>query len=242
MSVYRPVFVWTRAQRIIHWTIALSVLLLIPLGLFVLFSEFLHIPEKSTDFVMDIHVAIGFVFGAGIAARLIYLFFGSRTSNWRDVVPLNKKQRELGIATVRYYLSGFKGKAPIYFSHNPLAGLADIALFTFGLTQALSGLSMFFLHGEEHGNSHGDGAAHALANGAAHTSAEGFPEWVLWLHLTGAAVIIGFMLAHFAALALHDVVERRGLVSSMISGRKFFDEEEIKELSEEIKEKTDQQL
>ena len=53
----------------------------------------------------------------------------------------------------------------------------------------------------------------------------------------GGAFIIFFVLAHFAALGAHDAAERRGLVSSMINGRKFFSEDELKELAPEMKSK-----
>ncbi len=55
------------------------------------------------------------------------------------------------------------------------------------------------------------------------------------LHDLGAFIIITFILAHLSALALHDVIERRGLISSMISGYKFFREEDLKELHIDIK-------
>ena len=53
----------------------------------------------------------------------------------------------------------------------------------------------------------------------------------------GGAFIIFFVLARFAALGAHDAAERRGLVSSMINGRKFFSEDELKELAPEMKSK-----
>lgn len=221
-GAFRPLRVWSRNQRIIHWVVAATVLLLIPLGALIFSADFLALPEAGEDAVVDLHASIGFIFAIGAAARLIYLFTGPRESGWRDVVPHTRAQWALGVATVRYYLSGFKGKAPLYFSHNPLAGIYDTVLFLAMTTQAISGIAMFILHGEAEGSA-------ALANGA-HAHAEAHPEWLLVVHVIGAVVIIGFVVSHFAALALHDIFEKRGLVSSMISGNKFFDEEEIKEL------------
>lgn len=221
-GAFRPLRVWSRNQRIIHWVVAISVILLIPLGALIISADFLGLPEAGEDAVVDLHASIGFVFAVGAASRLIYLFTGPRESRWRDVVPHTRAQWALGAATVRYYISGFKGKAPLYFSHNPLAGIYDTVLFLAMTTQAISGIAMFILHGE------GEASA-ALANGA-HAHAEAHPGWLLVVHVIGAVVIIGFVISHFAALALHDIFEKRGLVSSMISGNKFFDEEEIKEL------------
>lgn len=246
MPNYHPIFVWDRIQRVIHWVIAFAVLLLIPLGIFILSADYLHIPDESADMVMDIHVIIGFIFGAGVLARIIYLFIGPHNSSWRDTVPHTRAQWSLAGATVKYYLSGFKGKVPLYLSHNPFAGIAYTIFLIFALTQAGSGVSMFLLHGEGHGD---HGAAHAKT-ALAHEQApidhvasantetveeEGIPDWLEDTHALGAFVIILFMLAHFGALGLHDIVERRGLLSSMAGGNKFFSDEEIDELRAEGK-------
>ena len=229
MDCFRHVRVWPRALRIIHWVNAFSVLALIPLGLFILASEFLEMPDEGLDSIIDVHATIGFILATGALARIIYLFTGPSTANWKDVLPHTKKQLALGTATLKYYLSGFRGKAPLYLSHNPIAGLFDAVLFIAFATQAASGITMFFTH------EGAEAVSHSVNHAANH--AAGAPEWLEIIHLAGAAFIILFVLAHFAALGAHDAAERRGLVSSMISGRKFFSEEEIKELDPEMKSK-----
>lgn len=229
MECFRHVRVWPGALRIIHWVNAFSVLALIPLGVFILASEFLEVPDEGLDSIIDVHATIGFVLATGALARIIYLFTGPPAVNWKDVLPHTKKQFALGTATLKYYLSGLRGKAPLYLSHNPIAGLFDTVLFITFAVQAASGITMFFLH-------KGEGAiVHSAAQAINHAS--GPPEWLEALHVAGAAFIIFFVLAHIAALGAHDTAERRGLVSSMISGRKFFSEEELKELDPEIKSK-----
>lgn len=230
MENFHQVPVWPRALRIFHWINAFSVLLLIPLGLFILAGdELLDMPEEGLDAVIDVHATIGFILATGALARIIYLFTGPPQVRWRDVVPYRKEQISLGLATIRYYLSGFRGKAPLYLSHNPIAGLFDTILFIAFVTQAASGISMFFMHEGE-----GEAIAHSVTH--AHTSG-GPPEWLEIIHVIGAIYIIIFVLAHFAALGAHDLRERRGLVSSMISGRKFFTEEELSEIDSDMKKK-----
>lgn len=228
MDCFRHVRVYPRALRIIHWVNAFSVLALIPLGLFILASEFLEVPDEGLDSIIGVHATIGFVLATGALARIIYLFTGPPVANWRDVLPHTKKQFALGTATVKYYLSGFRGRVPLYLSHNPIAGLFDTILFIVFVTQAASGITMFFRH-------EGGAIAHSAAHAATH--AAGAPEWLEIIHVAGAAFIILFVLAHFTALGAHDAAERRGLVSSMISGRKFFSEQELKELDPEMKSK-----
>lgn len=244
MTIFHPIPVWSRNQRIIHWTIAFAVLILIPLGLFIFASDTLDVPEEGVDSIIDLHASIGFVLAAGVIARLIYLFKGPKTSRWQDVLPHKKADWKLAWSTLSFYFSGFKGKAPVYLSHNPLAGIADIVLFVFLTTQALSGATLFYHH--EFGDDGVEAAPAAqthpegVPDGAvSHTHAESWSEELPEeVHVAGAVIIILFVLAHFSALGLHDAVEERGLVSSMISGNKFFSEEEIKELSNQIKEKS----
>lgn len=229
MESFHQVPVWPRGLRIIHWVNAFSVLLLIPLGLFILAgSEFLGLPDEGLDAVIDVHATIGFILTAGALARIIYLFTGPVQVSWKDVVPYRREQISLGFATVRYYLSGFRGKAPLYLSHNPIAGLFDTILFIVFATQASSGITMFLSH---------EGAGEALAHEAGHAVATGPPEWLEVIHVIGAIYIIFFVLAHFAALGVHDVRERRGLASSMISGRKFFTGEELGEIEPDMRKK-----
>ena len=229
MDCFRQVRVYPRALRIIHWVNAFSVLALIPLGLFILASEFLGVPDEGVDSIISVHAAFGFVLATGALARIIYLFTGPPAANWKDVLPHTKRQLALGTATLRYYLSGLRGRAPVYLSHNPVAGLFDTILFIAFATQAASGITMFFLH---YGS---EAIAHSTAHAVDH--AAGPPEWLVIPHVAGAAFIILFVLAHFAALGAHDAAERRGLVSSMISGKKFFSEDEMKELAPEMKSK-----
>lgn len=239
---YRPVAVWDRKLRFIHWVIAFSVLLLIPLGLFILFSEDLGVPEGGVDNIAMIHVVIGGIFAAGVLARVIYLFTGPPEARWTDIFPRTGAQRGLAFATIKYYLSGFKGKVPFYFSHNPFAGLAYTLFFIFAITQAASGLTLYIAHiNEDHSEPVAQSHAHiqakephgkAMEAGVGGEEEEHIPEWAEELHEIGALVIIFFVLAHFAALGVHDIVERRGLVSSMISGYKFFSEEELKEIED----------
>ncbi len=222
MARFRQVAVWPGSLRIVHWVNAFAVLIQIPLGLFILSGGYLDLTEKAEEALMNVHGAVGIVFSAGVAARIALLFIGPPAARWGDVVPHTKEQFALFWATIRYYLSGFRGRAPLYLSHNPLAGLFDLVLFTAFFTQAATGLNMFFFHGEEH--EHANGAEHA------HGAALWPPEWFESVHVAGAIIIVLFVIAHFAALGAHDLAERRGLLSSMVSGKKFYSEDELEEL------------
>ncbi len=211
---YHPTLVWQPLLRILHWIIAGTVTLLLPLGILLAVSSDLKIPEKIRHEIMEIHAFVGFAFVGALALRIIYMFASPGTAGWRDVVPHTKAQFGLALKTVGYYLSGFRGTPPLYFSHNPFAGAAYTAFFIFAINQTATGISMFLI---------------------SESGRESQPEIVLALHLIGAILILLFIFAHFGALALHEIVERRGLASSMISGYKFFSDEESVELEREKK-------
>jgi Ni/Fe-hydrogenase 1 B-type cytochrome subunit len=234
MDCFRSVCVYPLALRIIHWVNACSVLALIPLGLLIIIivAGFLEVPDEGLHSIISVHAAFGFVLATGALARIIYLFTGPPSVKWKDVLPHTKEQFALGKATLKFYFSGFRGQSPPYLSHNPVAGIFDTLLFVAFATQAASGITMFFMHlGALEPIAHSVGHHHAM------NPAAGPPEWIQIIHVAGAAFIIFFVLAHFAALAAHDLAERRGLVSSMISGRKFYSEKELAELAPEMKSK-----
>jgi len=212
---YHPTLVWQPLLRILHWIIAITITILLPLGILLAVSSDLKIPDKIRHEIMDIHATAGFVFAAALVLRIIYIFASGGTAGWRDVIPHTKAQFTLAWRTVGFYLSGFRGTPPLYFSHNPFAGAAYTAFFIFAINQTVTGISMFLIIGE--------------------SGKESQPEALAALHLIGASLILLFIFAHLGALALHEIVERRGLASSMISGYKFFSEEETAEFEREKK-------
>ena len=192
---YRPVHVWDGVVRLTHWINAGAIILLLPLG--------------------------AMLFAASLLIRLAYLAHGEGAASWRDVVPHTQAQLRLATATIRYYLGGCRGECPLYFAHNPLAGLAYTGFFLFASVQVISGAAMYLLGGDI------VPAVQAHA-GHEHLPANSWPPaWLAEIHEWSALLIALFILAHLTALALHDLVEKRGLASSMISGNKFFSEAEI---------------
>jgi len=224
---YRAVRVWDGTIRLTHWWNAIATLLLLALGGILYLRDVFKLPDAVKDTLITVHAAVGFALAAGLAIRIIYLFAEpGKASNWRDLLPHTRTQFELALRTLRYYAGGFKGECPLYFAHNPLAGMAYGAFFVFASMQALTGAAMYLL---------GDGVAPAYAH-EGHFQAPPQtwpPAWLVLIHDVDALLIALFIIAHLAALALHDLVETRGLASSMISGNKFFSDDEIRELDKE---------
>ncbi len=223
-NTYRAVPVWAGIVRLTHWINAIGILLLLAIGSVIALSEWLHVPDARVDQLIDVHAAIGFMVAASLLIRIAYLLTGEGSGHWRDVVPHTKAQFRLAVATVRYYLGGFKGECPLYYAHNPFAGIAYTGFFALALLQVCTGAVMYLL---------GDASTQAYAHTGHAAEAGGWPpEWLMTLHGITALLIAAFIGAHLSALALHDIVERRGLASSMISGYKFFTDEELARLPE----------
>jgi len=223
MKRYFAIPVWDGTVRLCHWVNAVSVVLLLVLGAFRYFGDGLSISERGQALVIDFHALVGIVFAVSLLLRVIYLFVGPLPAHWRDVVPHGREQWRLLGQTVRYYLTGFRGECPLYFAHNPLAGIAYTFFFTIALVQVISGASIYLL---------GEGVATAHAHDlSAHSLEESWPPlWLVVTHMFGAVGILLFIISHLAALFIHDLREKRGLISSMVSGCKFFSEEECRRL------------
>lgn len=219
MSNYHPTHVYHWFHRILHWSIASAIAFLLPLGILIALAEDLKLPESGEDIVISIHILIGLFFATALLLRLIMLFAGRGTMSWRDIMPHTREQFKVAVATVKYYLGGFRGVPPLYFGHNPLAGAAYTAFFCFALSQAVSGITMV--------------AVHIMNQGAAVKVGEAYGEAAEVAHGVGALLIILYIGAHLGALVLHEIVERRGLASSMIGGYKFFSDEELAELDKD---------
>lgn len=216
---HKPVSVWDGMVRITHWVNAFAVTALIGLGSLIWGAKPLGLNKAALATLIDVHAAIGFAFAGSLIVRLALLFAGPEgPSHWRDILPLDASRRKELLATLRYYLTGFVGEPPVYFAHNALAGLAYAGFFALGVWQVISGSVMYLL---------GSGVEQAYAHVVGGVDGGQPHEELINLHRLGALLVLAFVFAHLFMLVLHELKETRGLASSMISGRKFFTEEEL---------------
>ncbi|SCY13390.1 cytochrome b/b6 domain-containing protein [Thiohalorhabdus denitrificans] len=196
--------VWDPVLRILHWWIAIAVLIQFALGGVILAEDSLGLSEGGEESLVTIHATVGYIFGAGLLARILWLFLAPGSGSWRDVLPHTAAQWGAVTATARHYLRGFRGTAPFYRAHNPLAGLAYAAFLVVGISQVVTGATMF-------------------------TSSVELGEAWEEIHEIGFWIILAFVILHLAMVALHELTEGRSLVSAMIHGRKHFTAEELEQ-------------
>lgn len=195
--------VWEPVVRVLHWWMAITLLVQFALAGVILAEDGLGLSEAGEHGLVTVHAVFGFAFGAGLLARILWLFLAPGSASWRDLLPLTASQRQTLRATARHYLGGFRGEAPFYRAHNPLAGLAYTAFFVVGASQVITGAGLFTLGEDRLG--------------------EAWEE----VHEIGFWLLAIFVVAHLVMVAVHDLTERRGLVSAMINGRKLFTIEEL---------------
>jgi Ni/Fe-hydrogenase 1 B-type cytochrome subunit len=225
MADFIAVKVWDNLVRLTHWINAVTILLLLILGIIIHQSQVLGLGKASLELIIHIHAITGFIFAASLFARIAYMLSGPQgTSHWQDVIPHTKKQFALARRTLLYYIRGFRGKCPLYFAHNPLAGMAYTLFFMLASVQVLTGAIMYLFDGSTPAYAH---SAHEMTLPTQDTWP---PDFLIGLHDAGAILIACFILAHLVALFIHDIHEKRGLASSMISGYKFFTKAELEAL------------
>jgi Ni/Fe-hydrogenase 1 B-type cytochrome subunit len=205
---YRPYPVWDTVLRLLHWWNAVTFLAQATTGAALLATDPAAAGRGS---LVDIHSILGYAFAAGILARILWLFVGPPAASWRDLLPLSPARRRVFRETVRYYLGGFKGEPPLYFAHSPLAGVAYLTFFTVAALQVAAGAALLDVPAADRADS-------ALR---------------VW-HRAGFFLLLAFVAAHLAAVAVHERVERhRGLVRAMFGGGKAFTGDEIARLADD---------
>lgn len=199
--------IWDPLLRALHWWNAVMVALQIVTGsIMLIFGE--GIPDDMLKSLANIHGVSGYMFAAGLFARILWLFIGPATASWRDLLPLTSNQRKTITDTLHYYVSFLRGTPPLYKAHNSFAGIIYFLFFIIAVIQVVTGVIVLNMPEDLRENSP-------------------LLDW----HEFGYALIILYIIAHVFAVFVHEFVERHNLISSMIHGSKTFTEEEWQKLA-----------
>ncbi len=212
--------VWDWQTRTLHWLNAILIISLVVLILGAEAVEEFGLGEATEDWLESIHAQAGRIFAITLTLRIIWGFVGNRYARWSDMLPFTKEKRRAIAENMKWYLSGFRGKAPVHIGHNPLASLFYIALFTVLLVQALTGL---LLAGMEFNMS----PANLVTAGLGEEAIEELEEAIEEIHEFGLWFVIFFFIAHMAGLIAHHLFDRGGLLGSMVHGKKYFKKDEL---------------
>ena len=216
-----PVYVWDLPIRVIHWTLALSLFVLAATG-FAIGRPFISVPGEARDhFVMGtmkaVHFYAAIAFAVAVLARAWWMFAGSRWARWRQFVPMTHERRRRLVETLRFY-TFLRVDAPPEIGHNPVAGLAYLAVYGLCLVEVATGLALY-----------GSSAAwdSPLRGFAGLATLLGGLQVTRWIHHVVMWLLLGFFAHHLASSILVSSVEGNGLMGSIFSGTKFVTHEEL---------------
>ena len=218
---FERVYVWQRPIRLFHWTAVASVTTLFVTGLLISTPIFSGQGEAWEVFVMgrvrQVHFAAAYVFVVAYVWRSLWFFLGNRYA--RSGFPAVWKARwwhDLA-RQINDYLR-FDFGTP-HAGHNALGGLSyTIFVIGLGMAQILTG---FALYGESNPGGFWDslvGWVIPLLGGSARTH--------VWHHLFAWGFAV-FAILHVYIVFYDGQQYKNGLVTSMVSGVKFYQEGDL---------------
>lgn len=208
--------VWDWETRVLHWLNALLIITLALLMIGNMAMESLGVAEDLREPVNILHAKVGYILVVTFTLRIIWAFVGNKYARWGDIIPYTREKWAAIGQTLRWYLGGFRGEPAQAKGHDQLASLFYIALFIVLASQAVTGL---LLAGSEFDMFPGT----LFTAGMAEPALKAFAHEVEEFHEFGFFFIIFFYLsAHIIGLVVHEIGEKKGLLSSMVHGRKYF--------------------
>jgi Ni/Fe-hydrogenase 1 B-type cytochrome subunit len=185
--------VWSGALRLIHWSMAITVLLALATG-----WQMSNSDCSNLEPLLVIHTIAGFILALALASRVYLLFFGSGPERWQDFIPRGP-QLKVAHDVLLFYLTAGRRELPPYYAHNPLWGTTYLFVFLILTVEAITGLMLYL-------GSNSGFYGYSLAT----------------LHQVGHVFLAVFSLLHITAVFLHDLKGTSCEISAMVSGSKIF--------------------
>lgn len=194
-AVTYPQHVFDPLLRLLHWTIALSVVLLIVTSQMADWFE--HGPYEKT--LWNLHILIGYTLTAGLLTRLLWGLVGPSSARWRDLWhPAVWKDSLRNVRLPKSHRAG----------HDPLASLGYLFAYSVMALMVVTGLGL---------------AASEFQTGplAGWLGEAAWLEDVLGEpHEFGFGLMLGFIGLHLAALVFHQWRGER-VAQSMVTGKQY---------------------
>lgn len=231
----RSYAVWDAGTRWFHWINALSVLALGIVGVVILQSGDIGVPNPGKVALKKIHVLVGYVLVINLAWRFAWAFMGNRFARWRAILPGGRGF----LHALRSYVAAFlAGRPEPYLGHNPAGRLGISAILLLVTVLALSGLvlagtDLFFppfgswisAFVAAPGVDPGTLVPYApeLYDAAAYQRMRDFRAPFVLVHEYGFYVLAALVVLHVGAVIVTEVREGGSIISAMFTGRKILD-------------------
>jgi Ni/Fe-hydrogenase 1 B-type cytochrome subunit len=213
---YKWVYLWGLPLRAMHWIAALAIVVLTVTGLYIGKPYFMTQGEASSHFLMGYvrlahFIAAGALVATGIV-RIYWLLAGNRFERLPALFPVRARDWVNMLKQVKFYLMIRPEQAPQYLGHNPLQQLSYTGIYLLVLVMAVTGFAMY-------GQSHPDGIwwkvfwwVGPLFGGI---------QNVRFVHHILMWAFIIFIPIHVYLAMRADILERGGVISSIITGGRF---------------------
>jgi Ni/Fe-hydrogenase 1 B-type cytochrome subunit len=210
------VYLWGAPLRAMHWTAALSILVLIVTGLFVARPYVAPTGDTTSPYLMGRMRFFHFVAAAVIVmtgiVRFYWLFAGNRFERLRALFPFTSRNLGNLWRTTLGYLTLNRTDAPVYVGHNPLQQVLYTGTYVTTAVMVLTGFALY-------GQSNPGGTIHQLFNWV--VPLLGGLQIVRLIHHALTYGYILFIIFHVYFAARADYVERAGVISSIITGGRY---------------------
>lgn len=207
---YEIKHVWGVLLRLFHWSLVLSIIVLVVTGFYVNSPWTNTTLEGSVSFPVAtmryLHFVAGYLFTAAVLVRIFLYFFGNRQERILDNLPVTSRNIKSLVRTLGYY-SYVTDKPDDRLGHNALAGMVYIVTMLAALFQLMAGF--YLLYPES-------GFWQSLGNGIFGSQQEG-----RFVHHLLMWYFILFAFTHVYIVIWNDLKSPEGLISSMFNGKKF---------------------
>ncbi|PLX85796.1 MAG: Ni/Fe-hydrogenase, b-type cytochrome subunit [Desulfuromonas sp.] len=212
-------YVWELPVRITHWVNVLCVVGLAITGFYI--GNPFYTATDTESYVMGwnrlIHFGFAYLFLVSVIVRCYWFLFGNHHASWRMFFTWATPQgRKAALTFFRYYT--FTGpKLPYEVGHNPLACMAYAGIFVLFAVQLVSG---FALYGQYQPDGFWAGMLGWLVVLIDLQTLRLVHHLTMWL-------LAGFVINHIYSAWLMDVKEMNGVMSSIFSGYKFVEKDDL---------------
>lgn len=213
---YRWVYLWEWPIRAMHWTAAISIVVLTVTGLYIGKPYFMTGGEASDHFLMGwvrfLHFAAAALLVMTAIVRVYWLFMGNRYERLPALFPVRPRDWANLVRMVKFYLMIKPEQAPHYLGHHPLQQLSYTMIYGLAALMAITGFALY-------GQSNPGGFIYGATNWIGALFG-GMPV-VRFVHHVGTWGFLIFIPIHVYLAIRADLLERTGVMSSIVSGGRF---------------------
>ena len=179
-----------------------------------------------------LHVTVGYIFVANLAIRIVWGFIGNRYARWRNVIPSGGQ-----MGRIRDYLEALKQGRPLqYAGHNPLGQIAVAVILLCLLVMAVTGLTRAGtdIYYPPFGSMAAEYVAlpgvdpdslvpydESAVDKEKFAALKAFKKPFGTVHIYTSYLVMFLIVVHIAAVVRVEIKEGGGIVSAMITGKKY---------------------